>query len=304
MGLKNTVLVTGARGFVGRHLVDALKPRDCVVYTLDRQGSAVSQNAVLLRDVKCYPFDTVIHLAGRAHIFNHRSVETDNAFYSANVEFSMAVAKEAVEAGLKRFVFVSSVGVYGQESSETPINESFSLNPKEPYALSKLSAERKLSNYLSQHSVEFVVLRPALIYGNGAPGNLARLAGLCATGLPLPFKNAVSTRTMLDVESFCDAIWLCSSRAEAAGKIYNVADDSGVSTSQLVECLNNQLGKKNRQFAVPKKLMRTLLTFASKRKIYNQLFEGFILDNNKIKSELGWESVKNPLDRLRSLKVM
>ena len=93
-----------------------------------------------------------------------------------------------------------------------------------------------------------------MIY-NGAPGNLQRLARLCGTRVPLPFKNAVLTRTMLDVESFCEAILLCCSKLEAAGKIYNVADDTGVSTSQLVECFNYQLGKNNRQFAVPKELM-------------------------------------------------
>lgn len=300
---KPILLVTGANGFVGQHFVQFLTSNNVCFYRLSRDKTIQQDREVTLDSLSGISIDVVLHLAGRAHVLKEVAGNPETEFKAANVDFTMAVAKAAVDAGIKRFVFVSSVGVYGAYSSDTPITEMMPTEPKELYAKSKLEAEIKLGQYLSANGVELVILRPALIYGDNAPGNLAKLFKLCASSLPLPFKNATAKRTMLDVGSFCEAMLLCAIKNEAAGKVYNVADNVGVATTEIVGCFKSRLGKKNIQIPLPLWLLKGLLAFLNKQKMYMQLFESFALDSSRLQNELGWKPAKNPVFLLKNITL-
>lgn len=301
--IKPVILVTGANGFVGQHFTRFLKDNDYSFYTLSRGNINHQNNAITLDNFTSVTFNTVVHLAGRAHVLKEIAADPVAEFRAANVDFTMAVAKAAVAAGVKRFVFVSSVGVYGNYSALTPITEVMPPAPKELYAVSKLEAENQLREYLSKHGVELVILRPALIYGDKAPGNLAKLFKLCDSNVPLPFRNALARRTMLNVFSFCQALLLSASKPEAAGKIYNVADSTGISTSEIVSCFKKQLGRRNIQFSLPLALLKWFMQLTKKDKMYKQLFESFTLDSHKLQTELGWQPVSNPGTLLETINL-
>lgn len=298
-----TILVTGANGFVGQHFLKFLQSKNCQYFTLHRGPSLPSIQGVTLEHLPSITIDTVVHLAGRAHVLKELAADPMAEFKAANVDFTLAVASAAVSAGAKRFVFISSVGVYGIISTDSPITEFQTPNPQELYAHSKLEAEQRLRAYLSEQGVELVVLRPALIYGDNAPGNLAKLFKLCDSSMPLPFRNANAQRTMLNVQNFCEAIWLSAMKAEAVGQIYNVADRTGVSTSELVSCFKQRLARRDLQFSLPKEVLKRLLGLAKKEKMYQQLFGAFDLDSTKLMRELGWSPELNPISVLKTINM-
>ncbi len=298
-----TILVTGANGFVGQHFLKFLQGKNCQYLTLHRGPSQPSVNAVTLEHLSSKTINTVVHLAGRAHVLKEVAADPMAEFKAANIDFTLEVASAAVAAGAKRFVFISSVGVYGIISTDIPITEFQTPNPQELYAHSKLEAEQRLRAYLNEQGVELVILRPALIYGDNAPGNLAKLFNLCDSSMPLPFLNANAKRTMLNVQSFCEALWLSAMEPAAAGQIYNVADRSGVSTSELVSCFKQRLARRDLQFSLPKAALKRLLGLAKKEKMYQQLFGAFNLDSTKLERELGWSAELNPISVLQTINL-
>lgn len=298
-----TLLITGASGFVGTHLVSLCINERIAYFNLNRKRRSNLVHEVAITELAGRGVDVVIHLAGRAHILSDNSPDPVSAFYDANLEYTKTVAKAAVEAGLKRFVFVSTVGVYGLRHTEKVIDEEFPENPKELYAVTKLEAETWLRDYLSAQNVELVILRPSLIYGDNPPGNLGRLYKISTFPVPLPFKNANSLRTMLDVESFCRAILLCTVHPLAAGHTFNVADDEGVSTSQIVQCFRAGMGRESLLFSLPIWLVKCAFKSFGRSKMYEQLFESFYLDNTKLKTKLGWVPTKNPTNKLKKLSI-
>lgn len=297
-----TLLITGASGFVGTHLRTMCINNGIKHFSLSRAHQPNS-NEVGITDLVGRGIDVTIHLAGRAHVISENSADPARAFYEANVRYTQEVAKAVVEADIKRFIFISTVGVYGLNHTAEAIDERFPENPRELYSITKLEAEKWLADYLTARDVDLVVLRPSLIYGEGFPGNLARLYKLSSLKIPLPFKSATSPRTMLCVESFCSAMLLCSVDSRAAGHTFNVADDVGVSTSQLVKCFRANSGHGDFSFTVPVWLLKLTFTIFGRKKMYQQLFKSFYLDNKKIKDLLGWEPVKSPVAKLQEIAL-
>lgn len=298
--LKNklNLLITGSSGFVGKYLVSMLTEQGAIFKCLTRNKIVNGKNQICLSDISEQNFDVVIHLAGRAHIINETAKNPLMEFRKANVDYTLLVAKHSYEAGVKRFIFISTVGVYGAYSTTEPLHETSKLQPQEHYAITKLEAERRLQSYCHEKEMELVILRPALIYGDNVPGNLKKLHDLCEGDIPLPFSDAKSARTMLNIHHFCTAILLCCTKSEASNEIYNVADSIGISTSVLIGCFKRNLNKKNNQFFVPKQLFKLFFKFFGKDKMYHQLFGGFVLDSSKLQKELNWEPCHDPIETL------
>ncbi len=279
-----SILITGSSGFVGGHLTQYLKTKnieyDCLVRDKSNKQFKIPDNNIRV----------VIHLAGRAHVLNETSQSPYMDFYQANCEFALKVAKAAYDQGMKRFIYVSSVGVYGKSCSNELLSVSSELNPVEDYAKSKFEAELELKKISESLGFELVIVRPALVYGYDAPGNIERLLGLIYKYRTIPIAEKNNRRTFIYVDNLVQFLLVAASHPNAKGKIFNAADD-GISTLTLISCLATGMGKKPFLFSLPRVLWKLLLGIIGKQKVYEQLFEDLKLDMSLAKRELDWSQV-------------
>jgi len=274
------LLITGASGFIGSHLTKELdlKSKDYKVLHRNYLNSSNNQR-VLNNSPKC-----LIHLAAIAH-----GAASNDEFYKVNAEYPIALVEYLLNFNLKRLVFISSIGVYGITSSDQIIDEETPTNPKELYAITKLKAERSLTKLCNEFNIDLIILRPVLVYGPLAPGNLKKLAKLVNLIPILPFGCANEKRTMVHVMDLVNAIELSIDISKSINGVFNVSEDEGICTYEIVHILSNK-----RKFfwniCVSKRIIRTVLSLLGMSKMYEQLFGSFYVSNKKLKNNLGWNT--------------
>lgn len=301
-------LVTGVGGFVGSHVVPALvkggfdvrgvrrerpAPRLPHVSVVDSDLTEFAAFATLLRGV-----DVVIHLAARAHVLGRPERNAEAAYFRVNAAVTAHLATASVEHGVRRFVFLSTIGVHGDRSDEMQgINEAAPLRPKTPYARSKLHAEQELGS--QGGAIEVTILRVPLVYGPGAPGNLRLLSQAIRRGIPLPLGGISNRRSLISVESLADLICISARHPDAAGATFVASDLSVVSTPQIVRALAHGLGSVPRLFAVPASLLRVSALALGRRSLYSSLCESLVVNPMNAGAVLGWRAEADTLARLR-----
>jgi len=285
-----TILVTGATGFVGRHLVKLPHDFKSVV----REGEAH-----LAKDIYVVPtigsttewrecFDgvgSIIHLAGLAHGKSFK--ESD--YKAVNTEGTLRLALKAAEAGVKRFVFVSSIGVNGTSSKNTSFSPHDAVKPHNVYAKSKYEAELGLKEISKQTGMEVVIVRPTLVYGRNAPGNFGMLTRLIDKSPVTPFGLACNSRDFIFVENLADLLLLCATSPNAAGHTFLASDGETVSIKQFTNTIAEGLGKKVLQLPVPIWLMEFAGRATGKSKMIEQLYGNLKVDSSNIEDVLGWK---------------
>lgn len=288
------ILVTGATGFVGTFLVQKLANLHDVVI-LTRKKTALLSDTVqqhieenIFETELPEDIDVIIHLAGRAHILNDQSNNPLDDFRKINVEGTLQLAKQALEKKVKRFIFISSIGVNGAVTFDQPFSEQSTPKPHADYAVSKYEAEEALKALFIGSEIELVVIRPPLVYAAYAPGNFARLLKLVSTNLPLPFAQANNKRTFVALENLVDFIKVCISHPNAANQTFLVADQESLSTRELVEYLKQGIGKNSYFIYIPQSLMKLGASCLGKSKLYEQLFESLEVDTTKAQKLLDW----------------
>lgn len=290
--MNSHYLITGAKGFVGRHLTSRLNNLDSA-YTVLNRNDFHETGIVDIPDN-----GVILHLAGRAHVLNEQSESPYQEFYEANCVYALNVAKAAAKNGLKRFVYVSSIGVYGKSSSTNLISENSSLEPVEDYARSKLKAERELTKLSKELGFELVIVRPALVYGYDAPGNIERLLKLTFKLPIVPIAEKKNKRSFVYVENLVDFLLLVATHPNTAGKAFNIADDV-ISTYKLIENFAKGMGRNPILFSFPRFIWKVLLKLVGKQKMYEQLFEDLVLDMSFAERELGWQPKYNTVSGLQ-----
>ena len=308
------VCVTGATGFVGASLVDRLDTLGHQVTAIARnrpaQGKGSSAVHWVERDLAndSQPFDflhgvdMLVHLAARAHVVKERNVDPLQAFRCVNVNATCALAEAAAAAGVKRMIFVSSIGVHGAITEEDQsITEDSPATPSEPYARSKWEAEEQLRE-ISRHSgLDVVVLRPALVAGAGAPGNLARLANLVRRGLPLPVPLRDNARSFVSLNNLAALIVHCLDHPAARGKTFVVADRQWASTREVMQWIAEGAGVRLRTIPLPDRLLKIAASVAGKSQLHAKLFGDLRVDSTRIHTELGWEPKESLADAVRAV---
>ena len=195
----------------------------------------------------------VVHLAARVHVMNDQAVNPLLEFRRANTEGTLQLARQAVQAGVKRMVFVSSIKVNGEAGHFTAGS---TLNPIDPYGISKFEAEEQLLEFGRQSGLEVVVLRPPLVYGPGVKANFLKLLGAVARGVPLPLGAVNNKRSLVFVGNLANAIATCLAHPKAKGRVYLVSDNSDVSTAQLVREMAQAFGRKAAHRLHPRPIFR------------------------------------------------
>jgi nucleoside-diphosphate-sugar epimerase len=296
------VLVTGANGFVGRALVETLRSSDVDVICAVRgdglkpnAGPTVSGDLCTIDDWqrRLAGVDSVIHLAARAHVTRETARDPLAVFRANNVQPTLRLFRECQTSEVRRFVFVSSIGVNGVATTDRPFRHDDVPHPTEPYAFSKWEAERGLKELSAGGVTELVILRPALVYGPHAKGNFLRLLRLVRSGCPLPFGSITAPRSVLSLTRLCSLLQLSIERAEAAGQVFLAADRETVSTRDLVVVMAKFMKRPSRLISVPPKLLSALGGMAGFGSEVKRLTSSLVVDAARTRDLLGWDTESN-----------
>lgn len=298
------VLVTGASGFIGRALVDLLLTETgCQVLAAVR--SRIDIENVISRSIGDINGDTdwsaalsgvdvVVHVAARAHVLKECSTNPSEDFQSVNYHGTVNLAKQAVDAGVKRFIFISSIAVYGVDASDQPINEVSPVRPVTDYGKSKLAAEEQLLRLANQTKMQVVIIRPPLVYDGEAPGNFRTLLKVVERSFPAPFLSIKNRRSFIARANLVNFIVVCINNQNAANQIFVVSDNRDLSTPELIRLLAQGMKRKARLIAVPRSIMKLCATIVGRKKVYSQLCESLYLDVSKARNLLEWSPVVPP----------
>jgi len=295
------ILVTGASGFIGQSLCETLSKSGRLVL-----GAVRNLNSILInKNIKYIPVgdiafkknwkdllvdvDGIIHCAGKVHkMIDNKNLD---AYSLANINGTKYLAEQAVEAGVKRLVFLSSVKVNGEtthQNTKQKLSHKDTPNPNDYYAISKLEAEKALWDISLRTGLEVVVVRLPLVYGYGVKGNLARLIKLVKLGIPLPLSLVKNQRSMIGIDSTIDLLIRCIDYSKASGKTFLASDGEDLSTPELIKLISSSMKRKANLFPFPIFILKFLGSVFGRSEEINRLVGSLRIDDNYTKEILNW----------------
>lgn len=308
----SNILVTGATGFIGRYLLPVLHQQGWQIRATVR-NNFIEDLPFEIENIKVGEIDgntdwseavrgmdAVIHLAARAHVLKEEIDNPEAEFLRVNTEGTANLVKQSIAAGVKHFIFISSIGAMAT-LSECVLTEKSPCQPDTPYGRSKLQAERALINLAKESEMTWTILRPTLVYGAGNPGNMERLMKLIEKNLPLPFASVKNRRSFIFVGNLVDAIATCFTHPNAANQIFLVNDDRDLSTPELICQIAKEMNRPCNLFPVPPNLLKflgysgdTLQKLTKKSLPFNsatidRLLGSLFVDISHIKGTLNWQ---------------
>lgn len=297
---QQRILLTGATGFVGtaiqqRIIADgqydltiaarrAISPLSAACVVQVTELTAEVDWAEALQGVSL-----VIHAAARAHIMKDEVTDPLAEYRKVNVEGTLNLARQAAAAGVKRFVFISSIKVNGEQ---TPLGKPFVANdavaPEDAYGISKWEAEQSLQQLAAETGMEVVIIRPPLVYGPSVKGNFANMIKLVEKGLPLPLGAIHNQRSLVALDNLVDLIIICIDHPAAANQVFLAGDGEDVSTTELLRGVAKAMGKPSRLIPVPAGLLQLGATMLGKKAVAQRLLGSLQVDITKAQQLLGW----------------
>lgn len=296
------VLITGASGFVGSQLLS----------TMHSSGLSIKARSAFRLQPKKFVedydvvgnigpltdwtnalsgIDVVIHLAARVHVMEDASEDPLAEYRIVNVEGTLNLARQAAAAGVRRFIFLSSIKVNGEATAPGEFfTEVSSPKPMDPYGISKYEAELGLKAICEQTGMEYVIIRPPLIYGPGVKANYQRLIQVVKKGFPLPFGCINNKRSMLALDNLIDFIVLSSKDPRAANQTFLLSDGQDLSSKELVIKIALALGQAPRVLPVPASLLKLLGFMLGRSAAIDRLLGSLQIDSGKARLFLGWKS--------------
>jgi nucleoside-diphosphate-sugar epimerase len=311
--MKKT-LVTGAMGFVGGAVIRELVRLAVPIIAGVRNNRVLVPNAtkqIKIGEISSITdwapaldgVDVVVHAAARVHVMNDSSADPLTEFRKVNTAGTLNLAWQAAEAGIKRFIFISSIKVNGEMTLvDQPFKPSDQYTPTDPYGLSKYEAEQGLLTIGKETEMDVVIIRSPLVYGPGVKSNFASMMKWVNKGMPLPFGAVCNSRSLVALDNLVSFIIHCADykkTPQAANQAFLISDDEDVSTTELLQKVAKSFGKKAFLLPVPVSLMTLAAKFIGKGEVANRLFGSLQVDSSKARELLDWKPVITMDDQLK-----
>lgn len=292
------VLVTGGSGFLGRNLLErmylcGIPARASVRRPVESGGrwetvlvghcdGSTDWSAAL------QGIDAVVHCAARVHVLREASASPAAEFRRTNLDGTRNLAEQAARAGVRRFVFVSTIGVNGSATTDHAFRADDEPDPNGDYARSKYEAERALLALSRESSLEVAIVRPPLIYGHNAPGNFEQLARWVRRSVPLPLASVSNRRSFAAIENVTDLLVKCTVHPRAVNQVFLVSDGTDISTAEFIQAMARAAHVPCRLMPIPLALMSLLAGLAGRREQLEKLTASLQLDISKTREQLDW----------------
>jgi nucleoside-diphosphate-sugar epimerase len=297
------VLITGATGFVGRALLnrfqaDSSLGRPHLALRSDPSNDFESINCSIVGNINSQTdwqdvlrgTDIVVHLAARVHVMDDVSDNPLMAYRDVNVGGTLELLRQSARAGVKRFIFLSSIKVNGEETIDGNIfSEDSAPNPMDPYGVSKFEAEEGIKDFCKAVGVEYVIIRPPLIYGPGVKANYRKLLDVIYRGIPLPFACIHNRRSMLALGNLVDFLRVALTHPRAANQTFLLSDGEDLSSKELVEKISVAMGKRSRLIPLPVSMLKLIGTLFGKSQAVSRLLGSLQIDSSKAREYLNWK---------------
>lgn len=290
------ILITGAGGFIGQALCARLRAEGVPFKAASRTHTGNQWLAVGAIDghtdwsAALAGVDTVLHLAARVHVMRDTAADPLAEFRKVNVDGTLNLAEQALQAGVKRYIFISSIKVNGERTAPgRPFLAGDAPAPEDAYAISKREAEDGLRALCNDTQMACVIIRPPLVYGAGVKGNFAGMMRWLANGIPLPLACIDNRRSLVAVDNLVDLIWTCIGHPLAANQTFLVSDGEDLSTPALLRRTASALGKRARLIPVPLGLLHVAARCAGKTAAVQKLCGSLQVDIHKTRTLLDWQ---------------
>jgi len=294
------VLLTGSTGFVGQALSQKLLDKNFdLIAAVRKRSSTLPKLAkqVIIEGLTSEAdwlaalngVSIVIHTAARVHVMNDNVADPLVEFRNVNVEGTLNLAKQAVSAGVKRFIFLSSIKVNGEATGiGKPFTADDSPSPIDPYGISKAETEKALMEISAKSGMEVVIIRPVLVYGPDVKANFLSMMRWLSRGFPLPLGAINNKRSLVSIDNLIDLIIVCIDHPAAANQVFLVSDGEDLSTTNLLQRLGNALEKPARLISIPSGLINVVASLLGKRKVAQRLLGSLQVDITKTRELLNW----------------
>ena len=296
------ILLTGASGFLGKGIIRYFEnmPENQLFLVYRKNNLGPNKRHFCVGNINgstdfsmaLSGKDVVIHTAGRAHIMNDNSTSPLAAFREVNVKGTLNLAAQAVQAGIKRFIFISSTKVNGDLTLGSNVFSEVSIpDPKDPYGLSKYEAEQGLLKLASRSNMEVVIIRPPLVYGPGVKGNFATLIRVVKSGFPLPIALINNKRSLIALDNLVDLIATCISHPNAVNQVFLASDGEDISSLSLIKKIAIAFDLNPYIFPFSITMMKIATKLIGRGLIADRLFGDHRVDISKVQKMLNWKPV-------------
>lgn len=293
------ILLTGGSGFVGSALLKCLVTEQhrvvAVTRSINDYDASIEQVNIPSIDKntdyhsKLIGCEVVIHCAARAHIMNDELPDPLVAYREVNTDGTLNLAQQAADAGVKRFIFISSIKVNGESTTGSAIfSEPVTFLPVDPYGLSKYEAEIGLRKMSLETTMEVVIIRPSLVYGPGVKGNFLNLLKLSRLPIPLPFGLINNKRSMVYLDNLVDLIIACIDHPKAANRVFLASDGDDLSLLRLLTLIRKAMNKPSLLLPIPSFLFNLLGKLSGKPELVDRLIGNLQVDSSDANKYLGW----------------
>jgi len=310
--MARNVLITGSTGFLGRALVASVATPTINVIAASRSGDLIASaniRGVAVPDINeatdwthaLSGCDAIIHTAARVHVMHERAADPLALFREVNTAGTLNLARQAIAAGVQRFIFISSVKVNGESTaSGQRFHPHDQPHPLDPYGVSKLEAEQGLLALARDSAMDVVIIRPVLVYGPGVKANFLQLMRVLRKGIPLPLGAINNRRSLVSLDNLVDFIKVCIDHRAAANQIFLVSDGEDLSTTELARKLVSHLHAPNRLLPVPQPLLYLGASLLGRRAVAQRILGSLCVDISKNRELLQWTPPVSVDDGLRN----